>query len=334
MIEEYVRCPKCGWEPDESCIWVCDVCNTKWNTFETRGQCPGCSKVFIDTACSRKWGGCGQMSLNADWYTQRDIIIEDEPETKSFWFWKNKNKLPVTDADKKWVERDLIWLSEVLEPVYFKSLSTLKPTDFEGGTKLNEDDAEQILQKMISIMNIDGWEIRLMYFSNRSAKYTEGIVETPSEKLKGSWNSATGKYVDNGLGNKEIWIEERQLDDLQSFVSTLAYELATFKLMNEYDAKDKDPLLASLMAVAYGFGIFMGNSYFNFSQWTGSSHQGWSMRKTGYLPEQVIAYAIAWLAYYRNEDIDWASAFNKTMKKYFDQCYKYIAEHKEKVRWA
>ncbi|MES2109270.1 MAG: hypothetical protein V4577_11000 [Bacteroidota bacterium] len=274
------------------------------------------------------------MSLNADWYTQRDIIIEDEPETKSFWFWKNKNKLPVTDADKKWVERDLIWLSEVLEPVYFKSLSTLKPTDFEGGTKLNEDDAEQILQKMISIMNIDGWEIRLMYFSNRSAKYTEGIVETPSEKLKGSWNSATGKYVDNGLGNKEIWIEERQLDDLQSFVSTLAYELATFKLMNEYDAKDKDPLLASLMAVAYGFGIFMGNSYFNFSQWTGSSHQGWSMRKTGYLPEQVIAYAIAWLAYYRNEDIDWASAFNKTMKKYFDQCYKYIAEHKEKVRWA
>lgn len=274
------------------------------------------------------------MSLNADWYAEREVIVEEEPEKKSFWFWKNKNKLPVTDADKKWVERDLIWLSEVLEHVYFKSLATIIPKDFGEQFNLTEDEAEDILQKMISIMNIDGWEIQLMYFSNRPTKFSEGIVATPSDRLSGGWSSSTGRYVDNGLGKKEIWIEEGQLGDLQSFVSALVHELANFKLANDYGTENKDNLLISLMAVTYGFGIFMGNSYFKFSQWQGSSNQGWNMRKAGYLPEQVIAYAMAWLAHYRNEDIAWTSSFNKTMKKYFDQCYKYIAENKEKVRWA
>jgi hypothetical protein len=330
MQKVLIRCPKCFWEPDNTCRWQCSDCKKVWDTFTTHGKCPGCGRVYETTSCLRKRGGCGEASPHSDWYEE----VKTEKKKGLFGFWKTKAILTVTPGDKKWTEDSLLALADLLTPEVFKSFSTLTSADFEVQPKLTEDDAEHILQKMISIMNIDGWEIRLMYFSSRSVKYTEGIVETPSEKLKGSWSSSTGKYVDNGLGNKEIWIEERQLDDLQSFVSTLAYELAGFKLMNEYGAEEKDPLLASLTAVGYGFGIFMGNSYFNFSQWTGSSHQGWSMRKTGYLPEQVIAYAMAWLAYYRNEDIAWTSAFNKTMKKYFDQCYKYISENKEKVRWV
>lgn len=329
MPKILIRCPKCYWEPDSSCRWQCSDCKKVWDTFTTHGKCPGCGRIYETTSCLRKRGGCGESSLHTDWYEE----VKAEKKSGLFGLWKTKVALPVTAGDKKWTEDSLLELVDWFTPEVFRSFSTLTSANFEAETKLTEDDAEHILQQMISIMNIDGWEIRLMYFSNRSAKYTEGIVETPSEKLKGSWSSSTGKYVDNGLGNKEIWIEERQLDDLQSFVSTLAYELATFKLMNEQALEDNDPLLSSLMAVAYGFGIFMGNSYFNFSQWTGSSHQGWNMRKTGYLPEQVIAYAMAWLSHYRNEDISWVNAFNKTMKKYFEQCYRYIAENKEKVRW-
>src|SRR5215510_4975685 len=47
-----IRCPVCSWQPDASSRWCCDwvgtpepffeSCGTVWNTFETRGRCPGC----------------------------------------------------------------------------------------------------------------------------------------------------------------------------------------------------------------------------------------------------------------------------------------------------
>jgi hypothetical protein len=335
MPDVRIRCPKCDWEPDESCRWLCDVCSTKWNTFDTHGECPGCGKVYKETSCFARKGGCGQMSLHDDWYEEQEASGSIKPASKSIWFWKNKEPLPITQADKEWIENDLLWLAVLLEPVYFKSLNTIIPDEkyFDWHLADYEEDAEFIFQKLISIMNIDAWEVRLMFYSNRPTSFTDGIVATPSNKLDSGWDSPKSKYVDNGLGDKEIWIEEGQMKDKESLAATLAHELANYKLMNEYNVEKKDVLLADLTAIAFGFGIFMGNSYFKFSQWTGTTHSGWRMRKTGYLPEQVIAYAMAWLAHYRNEDIVWKQYLNKTMKKYFEQCYKYIEQNKDRVRW-
>jgi len=113
----------------------------------------------------------------------------------------------------------------------------------------------------------------------------------------------------------------------------MAHELAHYKLLGEYRMDENDELLTDLTAVALGFGIFIGNSYFKFGQWTGTSHQGWRMKKRGYLPEQVIAYAMAWLAHYRNEDVSWKSYLNKTVRKYFEQSYKYIGQNRDAIKW-
>src|SRR6202000_964871 len=126
MKQIRVSCPKCGWEPDDTCKWMCDVCQTRWNTFDTHGRCPGCGKVFIDTQCSKRRGGCGQMSLNADWYEEIEIV-KPKSSLKSLFSWGNKDRLPITENDKKWVERSLVLLSELFEPIYFKSLATITP---------------------------------------------------------------------------------------------------------------------------------------------------------------------------------------------------------------
>ncbi|MDB5091200.1 MAG: hypothetical protein JWR09_5194 [Mucilaginibacter sp.] len=334
MPDVRIRCPECNWEPDDSCRWKCSVCKNVWDTFTTKGKCPACDKVYTETICLKSRGGCGQISTHADWYEEQEVPGGIKPASGSIWFWKNKEPLPITPADKEWIEHDLLWLAALLEPVYFKSLNTIIPDKKYFGRHLTgtEEDAEFIFQKLIAIMNIDAWEIQLMFYSNRPTAFSDGIVATPSDKLEGSWKSPVSKYVDNGLGNKQIWIEEEQVKDPESLISTLAQELANFKLLNEYQIEKKNVLLAGLTAVAFGFGIFMGNSYFKFSQWKSASHQGWHMRKTGYLPEQVIAYAMAWLAHYRNEDIAWKQYLNKTMKKYFEQCYKYIEQNKDKVK--
>lgn len=330
----HISCPKCSWEPDETCRWKCSVCRTVWNTFETGGQCPACGKTYTDTMCIRSKGGCQQMSPHADWYE----TIET-PKTKlilrAILSWGKSDKLPVTANDKKWVEQSLLFLVEIFEPVYFKSLPTITPDKeyFDRVFTKTEEDAEYICERLMSIMQIDKWEIELKFFSNGPTEFSDGIVATPQEKLKGSWKTSSGQYIDNGLGHKEIWIELEQLKDSAGLIATMAHELAHYKLLGEYRMEENDELLTDLTAIAFGFGIFKGNSYFRFVQWTGSTYQGWRMKKSGYLPEQVIAYAMAWLAHYRNEDISWKHYFNKTMRKYFDQSYEYIKRNKAEIKW-
>ena len=51
MEEEIIRCPICGWQPDEISQWICDNCNFSWNTFEIDGICPNCTHDHDHTQC-------------------------------------------------------------------------------------------------------------------------------------------------------------------------------------------------------------------------------------------------------------------------------------------
>ena len=64
-----IRCPQCQWEPSAADTWCCSPgCGHVWNTFETRGVCPGCSRQWTHTACLR----CSAWSLHDDWYEETD----------------------------------------------------------------------------------------------------------------------------------------------------------------------------------------------------------------------------------------------------------------------
>ena|SRR5215203_6672743 len=71
---ERVRCPLCEWRPSPSSTWCCNGegtpeppftwCGTLWNTFATRGRCPGCQHQWKWTSCLQ----CHGFSLHVDWY--------------------------------------------------------------------------------------------------------------------------------------------------------------------------------------------------------------------------------------------------------------------------
>jgi len=71
---EGIRCPLCAWRPTRHSEWSCigahspeggfAGCGTVWNTFLTRGRCPGCSHQWRWTSCLR----CAAWSLHDDWY--------------------------------------------------------------------------------------------------------------------------------------------------------------------------------------------------------------------------------------------------------------------------
>jgi hypothetical protein len=58
-----IRCPKCAWEPSRRDVWMC-VCLHTWNTFDTGGVCPSCSRQWTETQCFR----CHAWSPHLDWY--------------------------------------------------------------------------------------------------------------------------------------------------------------------------------------------------------------------------------------------------------------------------
>lgn len=69
-----IRCPRCRWQPQRRHMWTCTPagapeyfdkgCGTAWNTFDTRGRCPGCSYQWRHTMCL----ACGGWSAHDDWY--------------------------------------------------------------------------------------------------------------------------------------------------------------------------------------------------------------------------------------------------------------------------
>jgi len=71
---EGIRCPHCQWRPSSTDRWSCysnggpeppfQSCGTSWNTFSTRGRCPGCSHQWEWTLCLR----CVEWARHVDWY--------------------------------------------------------------------------------------------------------------------------------------------------------------------------------------------------------------------------------------------------------------------------
>jgi hypothetical protein len=72
-----VRCPHCAWQPTAGDRWTCAKqgppenylgCGTIWNTFSTRGRCPGCDHQWQWTCCPK----CDAWARHDEWYTTDD----------------------------------------------------------------------------------------------------------------------------------------------------------------------------------------------------------------------------------------------------------------------
>lgn len=244
-------------------------------------------------------------------------------------FWNRKKKLPITEDDKIWVDEDLNWLRTEFGETHFLEIQTITPTKnfynrtFDG----SEKDAEFILERTMELMKIEDVTIKLNFFSDDIVESEDGTLLTSPADINGKWKSAAGTFEMNE-DETIISIETQQLKDPMSLIATIAHELSHQILLGENRIEENDEFLTDLTAISYGFGIFIGNSRFHFSQFTTNSGFGWQYSGQGYLPEQIIAYAMAWLSKERNEKTDFSQYLNKSMKKHFDQSFNFLTEQK------
>lgn len=249
-------------------------------------------------------------------------------------FWNKKLKLPVTEEDKEWIEEGLLMLSNEFGADHFKSLYTILPNkefydnDFTG----SETDAEFILNQTKIYMDIADDRFQLEFFSDTPVNMADGTLLSSPADINGKWNSAAGLYEESEDITR-IHIERSQLKNPSALVATMSHELAHHILLGEGRTDVNDEYLTDLVAIVYGFGIFLGNNHFNFTKYSDVKSNGWSMSRTGYLPEQVIAYAMAWLCSYREEEPFWKNLLNATMLKHFDQSIAFIKKYPEKIKF-
>ena len=241
-------------------------------------------------------------------------------------FWSKKNKLPITDEDKIWIDQDLNWLRTEFGEKHFMEIRTVTPTKdfYERTFDGTEKDAEFILEKTMELMNIRDVDIKLDFFSDSPVEMDNGTTLTTPADINGSWESAAGTFEQNDDGTT-ISIETQQLKNPVSLIATISHELAHQILLGENRIEENDEFLTDLTAITYGFGIFIGNSRFQFT----SQGFEWQSRAQGYLPEQIIAYSMAWLSKERNEENNYSQYLDKSIKKYFEQSLKYLTENTE-----
>ena len=244
-------------------------------------------------------------------------------------FWNKKKKLPITEEDKIWIDEDLNWLRTELGEKHFLEIRTIKPIKecynrtFDG----TEKDAEFVLERTMELMCIKDVEIKLNYFSDDVVEMEDGTILTTPADINGSWESSGGIYENNGE-NIIISIETSILKNPISLIATISHELSHQILLGEKRIEENDEYLTELTALSYGFGIFIGNSRFNFSQFSTNTGYSWKSSDLGYLPEQIIAYSMAWLSIERNENTEYSSFLKPSMKKYFKQSLEYLEKEK------
>ena len=118
-------------------------------------------------------------------------------------------------------------------------------------------------------------------------------VVAPTLLVKNSPSAPAGTFRDTESGTRITYHPDR-VNDPMSLVATFAHELAHYRTVG-FSEPPPDGWgvwehATDLAAVFLGFGLFLANSRFNFSQFSDGQTMGWQWQQQGYLSEPEILH--------------------------------------------
>ena len=244
-----------------------------------------------------------------------------------------KPKLPVSDADREWVDKGFLRLEKVLKKTRLLQAKIILPTPeyFPDRYDKTPTSVENLFKRVCSYMDVDCNQIELEIFADEIEELREILPH-----WRGNSSGCAGLYIHDGSESNEhklalIAIQSTQLNDPLSLVATIAHELGHFILLGgnliERTTPDHEPL-TDLLTVYLGLGIFTANSANRFSQYQEGSQQGWSIQRLGYLPEEVYGYALAKFAVEREEnDPKWSKHLSTNVRAHFQNSYRWLKKN-------
>ena len=149
-------------------------------------------------------------------------------------------------------------------------------------------------------MGVDPDDVRLKLFTDKPLYGATGFAAAQWQDAEDTWQRPTIRIERTTLFGRPA-----------DLIGTMAHELAHQRLLAEHraeaDAFDNE-LLTDLTAVYHGFGVFLAN---NTGRSTGELGHwpGTKLYRPEYLSEPMLGYAMAHIAWFRDEDRPaWARA--------------------------
>ena len=245
-------------------------------------------------------------------------------------------KLPVSDEDRQWVDNGFNRLSRLLGHQRMLQAKMVLPDaeHFPDPYDKSELSAEKMFCRICYYMKVDRNQIDLEVFPDGSKELSKVLPY-----WHGSHDGCAGLYVHPEDESKRmvVALRQSQLDDPLSLVATLAHELGHVILLGgglmQHSVKDMEPM-TDLLTVFLGFGIFNANSAARLTKWQNDRKQGWSMRRLGYLPEEIYGYALARFAHERGElRPEWSKHLCTNVLSYFRKSAAWL-EQRERAQKA
>jgi hypothetical protein len=236
------------------------------------------------------------------------------------WF---KPTCPCDPEAKRWVENRLRWLTKqfglhiLLERPIILPTDEFFPDPYDGSPKA----VHMMFHRVCGYMEVNPDRVEMQLYDDQ----TPGAIAS----MFGGFAAGTWQGGDGPWRKGVIRIERSAIQRPADLIGTMAHELAHQRLLGEgradADAFDNE-LLTDLTAVYHGFGVFLANnprkSTGELSQWPGTT-----LHMPEYLSEPMLGYAMAHIAWFRDEDRPaWAKALRWAPRAVFKQGHRYLRE--------
>ncbi len=224
---------------------------------------------------------------------------------------------PIDPDLVEWIDEKLQWISTNLFDPLEKPIITLEDyADWEYMADL--EDAEFVLSRTLALMDTPIEDNVLLYFMQ-------------SELASGQYHTDTTQHY--------IGIELRMLWRPIWLIDVMAHELCHYQLIGRrQEMPEFDELLTDLLVVAYGFGLLKGNESFVNEQEVGiqgnMSYLQWRVGRRGYLPREMIAFALALIEHRRSGGLpEWYEEIQPEWRAIFKQSMEYIAHFSDHFKF-
>lgn len=160
------------------------------------------------------------------------------------------------------------------------------------------------------------------------------MVKTQGQMACGTYQFIPGKY---GRAREIIKYDVGLEDKPAQLVATFAHELSHALHNRAHEPLDVEPelyeLFTDLTAIYLGYGVFLANTRFEFSQFSNSDTQGWQAQGAGYLPEADMVFATALFMQIKDIPMEMALPHLKPrLQKMLKKAFRQLGRHADEVQ--
>ena len=251
-----------------------------------------------------------------------------------------KPRCPLNSSEKTWIEYRIGWLLDFLGTDRLKSFETILPTRefFPLPYSGKPDEVQTVFERVCRYMNMDPDQYRVHVFDDSTdpgslppmQKWLVWSRNVPFPFYEGFYCelAEAGDAAGENSPLATIHVHRDMVADLELIIALFSRELSQFLLLKHPDGpmeKTDFQHTMELLPLFYGLGIFGANAVMRERNEHSLGWEYWWMIPHGALPARYFGYALALLAWLRDEPLPpWRSHLRRDAEETLKASLRYL----------